>query len=280
MTALLYIFPVLFLALAIGAFFIDVDGPKGKFIFIGMAVVLLIMLGGNEFAVFTHIKEKNALEQQTDQIDHWKTGQIARMNTLIASMSAKTETQKQKLSHLTRLGWSADNPIIQEAYLADEARQELIEYMPNANHPAVIENLPHYVDKMLLTFALEEMGFVVRANQTQDDYLAQEETAEDQSDDAELADETASGETKETEKVQRKQPEINAIFYGHLVRNNDIKLVMYTLLRAGIPIKYARVMRDKTNENARNIKFVYSKSYDKRSAYDVNKIKRTKLFKR
>lgn len=287
MVALLYIFPILFILFAIGAFFVDLNEPKGKIIFMGMAFVLLILLIGNEVAVHMQVSQTSSLKNQVDQNETWKTGQIARMNTILASMSAETQNEKEKLASFATLGWSSNNPVLLEAQAADAARAELLSFMPEAQNKVIIENLPMAVDRMLVSFALEEMGFIVSALQAQYKYTESSETNDDTESDEEgendpMSDDDLDTEqdTDQTSQHNKIKPEVNFLEFGYLVRNNDIKLVLYTLLRAGIPLKHARVFRDKNKENARNIKFSYSKSYEKRSAYSVDRIKKTKEFKR
>jgi|GEM_PF-1354823 len=297
MTALLFIFPVFFVLIAIGAFFITINESKGKLLLIGGTIVLLIFLAGNELTVYMQVMQTQKLQAQVVQTEDWKTGQIARMNTLLATMNVKAQRERDKLASLADLGWSSANPQIQQALEANDVRQELFDNMPQAQNPAIIVNLPNAVDKMLLAFSLEEMGFVVSANQSQDQYIdttseTDEQTEKDTNADIDEQNETGDetlkkGEIDEIDEADathlnsvRAKPEVNALMFGHLVRHNDIKLVLYTMLRAGIEIKYVKVFKSQSNANARQIKFVYSKLYTKRAPYSVDIIKNIKLFKR
>lgn len=283
MVALLYIFPILLTLAAVSAFFVNLDAPSGKILFMGAMVVLLILLVGNEATVHMKVRSASELEAQVARVQDWKTGQIAKMNTILASMSSQTETEKEKFASLATLGWSSSNPLLQESYEADAARKELISFMPEAQNKVVIENLPIAVDRMLVSFALEEMGFIVGANQTQSAYektTDSNETTSSQKNEDEAHEEGDESESQRDEKNAEEEMEYNYIEYGHLVRNNDIKLVLYTMLRAGVQLKHARVFRKQTNLNSRTIKFSYSKSYRKRSAYTVDKIQKIKAFKR
>ena len=69
MVPLLYIFPIIFLVMAIIAFFIDLDEPKGKMIFIGLAFVLVIMLIGNETTVHMQVSHADKLQSEVEQIE-------------------------------------------------------------------------------------------------------------------------------------------------------------------------------------------------------------------
>jgi hypothetical protein len=238
--------------------------------------------------------QENKLQDKVDQVIDWKTGQIARMNTILASMSTKTLSEKEKMAGLANLGWASSNPLLQESFAADEARIELLEHIPPSKHKVIIKNLPQSVDRMLVSFTLEEMGFIVSAQQSQERYEKSEEEVdnaltETTDESADIAEEIESDDAKNKNKaastvkksrMKKAEKEVNVLYFGHLVRNNDIKLVLYTMLRAGIQLRHVKVFLNQSNENARQIEFGYSKSYEKRAPYSVDKIKKAKRFKR
>lgn len=281
MTLLLYILPFVFVLLLIGAFFVELGSPKGKIIFIIMLLFGVAILAMNITSAFMTISETSALEAKLAQIENWKTGQINRTNTILASMSDKTRSEGEKIAALAKFGWSAHNPAIKEAQLADTARTELTEYVPAPVHFSTIENLPDNVDKMLVSFALEELGFIVKASQVQSEYedKAAGDTDEENEDEDEDEEDMEDDEEKAQQDIVEKKP-TNVLYFGHLVRNNDIKLILYTLLRAGIQIRMVKVHKKKSDKNARSVRFDYSRSYAKRAPYTVEKIKKLKKFKR
>lgn len=299
MIPLLYLFPVFLMLMIVSAIFVRLDQPKGKVIRIIVLAVSFIVVVSNEMIVHFHSQEIKALEQQIRDSQDWKTGQIASTNTLLSSLTNTIQSEKEKLAHLATLGWSFNNPHFQEALEADIARRELFAATPAAEHPVVIQNLPSAIDKMLVAFTLEEMGFIVSAQQVQGGYLDGEEeteqqgTANDQEDNSEIEVseavtvaegaapiETATNDTANLVKPQGVTDEVNVLYFGHLVRNNDIKLILYTLLRAGVEIRAVRSFREATDENARQVRFGFSSVYSQRLPYTVQKIKLTKLFKR
>jgi len=289
MVILLYVLPVLLLICVIIAVFIDINAAKGKILMIAVIVFALIVVIGSEIGIHQESRSKTQIEQETASVQAWKTGQISRLVSILAGLTETTRNEGKKLNGLAHYGWTIQNPAIQEAFSADAARTELKEIIPPPQHPIIIENLPEHLDKMLIAFAFEELGYIVKAPQIQAQFAPQKDESKDSQ---ALADATQANTNTQAmmNEAQVKAPlktdddalkyPANILYFGHLVRNNDIKLILYTLKRAGISMHKVKNFQQNTNANARSIQFDYSKIYTKRPALSVATIKNTKLFKR
>jgi hypothetical protein len=73
----------------------------------------------------------------------------------------------------------------------------------------------------------------------------------------------------------------NAIWFGSNVNIEDVKLVAYTLIRAGIQIKTIRPFRDdSSNAHTSLIQVGTDRNYENKSPLSVNKILKTSEFRR
>jgi len=286
MIALLYLFPIVLGALAIGACWVDLKHSAGKLILAGLGLCVLVVVVANEIIIMTVQGQQQQLNTSIEAVQNWKTGQIARTNILLARMAIEVTQERERLANLAEYGWSTRNDLVQQALQAHAAREELLEHIPERKYPVVIENLPASADKMLLAFAFEELGFIVASAQQQFGYTLPEmstDTPATSTDDIATLANAIPPETKTTDDdtvIDQNSNAINVLEFGHLVRNNDIKLVLYTLLRAGVQVKMVKVIRNSDANSARSVRFDFKSRFERRPYLSVEQIQRTAVYKR
>ncbi len=272
----------------ISSFFIDTTTGKGKIITAFLIVITIVLIGIQVYLSTESEANLVAEKEKAMKVESWKSGIIAKLSGLLSSDRDSARAEKYKIGNFVNFGWTSHHPLFMEALMADQERTQLMEVVPPPNNMVTIENLPNSIDKMIVSWSLEELGYMVHSEQTQD-FLSEldpssedEEEAEDEigGDEDEDEDEDDSKE-KAKKSTSNKELEVaNTMYYGHKVRNNDIKLIVYTMIRAGVELKMLRPMKERKAETARSIRFEWSKNYSKRETLSVSKIKKAKRFKR
>ena len=273
-----YILPLLFLIPVLAGFFVDLQTVKGKIVLVLVLVISCALIGLNIKQLGANKADYEKKVAEAAAVETWKSGMIAKLAGIIAGKRDSVQTDSQRIADFVKFGWTSHHPLFSEALLADRERTRLMEVLPPPNNVVTIENLPNSVDKMILSWSFEELGFRVQTPQSQE-FLS------------EKIDENKSQKKKGDKKQGEKKPKkpipkrdklevANTMYYGHLVRNHDLKLIVYTMIRAGVELKMLRPMKQQTPENARSIRFDWSRNYSKRETLSVKRIRKTKRFKR
>ena len=191
----------------------------------------------------------------------WQKRSVANLQSILATLTPDSDQKTQEIKKLVKLGWTIDNPMFEESFAADEARQKLLALAPPPNHPVTVNNLPANINPIITRLAMEELGHMMATPdpEGEEDVDFEEEEDEEEEEGLKIA---------------------NVMFYGKLVRNSDIKLIAYTLIRSGVQLKMLRPYKKATRKNARTVELDWSKMYKNRKKVTVQSLEKAKSFKR
>lgn len=236
-------FPAL-IAFLIGilSLFADINTRKGKW-YAGFLGVLLAL------ACVFQIKESFDDKVDSDR----QESQITDLATALKNFS--TQTQKSlddiddKLDTIRSFGFTRPNPSLETIEQSLEANQlrTLISTStdPDSRQKITVQYFPKDVDRQIVERSLRELGFELTSGQP-----------------------------------NLKNVPTNAIWFGSEVPIDDVKLVAYTLIRAGVDIKIIRPFRNPGGSKARLIQVGSDAQYQSSSPLSVNEIQQAENFTR
>ncbi|MBL4795405.1 MAG: hypothetical protein JKY24_07880 [Pseudomonadales bacterium] len=270
MTILQYILPILLFLGAVGCAFIDVKQSKGLIIGGVTAVLLLIILGFDIYLAAAVNGEKKQLAAEVKERLVWQKRSVANLQTILATFSPERDKTTREMKALVNLGWTTNNTIFNESFNADKEFKRLIEAVSPPKKPVTISNLPANIDIGIFKLAMTEVGHLVDIPGEEEDFDESDEDAfeEEEDDEEEFEDETPG------------LQEANVMFYGKAVRNSDIKLIAYALMRSGVQLRMLRPYKKLTKDNVRSVELDWSKLYKSRPPITVKSIVKAKSFKR
>jgi hypothetical protein len=240
----LFVLPVLSLAAGLVALFTSPEKLKNRWLLAALLSVLILTCGFDIYFRHSDSKEKAADKARSE-------ARIAELSQTLGSFRAEARTQLTDIATLLRaFGWPADKvPTVQAAqqsFAAARARAELAPASAAAQRKTItVEYFPKDVDRRIVEGALRELGFTVVPGRT---VVADVPT--------------------------------NAIWFGAEVSLDDVRLVAYTLMRAGVGIKGIRPFTSSTPSISRLIQVGADTAYVSRPNITVEQVRSAKSFSR
>lgn len=249
MDLLVYILPVVILVLSIGYIFANFREKTGIII---IAVVSLLNIAAVVAAIIFAGKLNDQVAQKQGEIDAlqvWKEKHIVRLEQQLAKFDPDNETKTQQLKSLIDYGWTIENPVFESSFAAATERIALIASREDKSNQRVeVHNLPPFVDREKISLSLEELGFVVADSSEEED--------------------------------EESNPQRNVLYYGARVKDENIKVIALSLMKAGVQIRRLKPFKKVTKKNKRTVKLDWKKNFAKRSPITVEKIMSTVKFSR
>lgn len=201
-----FVMPILSMVVGVISLFTDPNNRSRRWLF-GLLIVALVSTSTLE------IFFRNKSDAQAEEDLKWSRDRIRELIKLVENVRAKTEQGFSDLTDvLSTFGWQREriqnaNVIdVQESLQAEKERQlAAAKTAPSQRKNITIQYFPKDVDREKVEAALQELGFRLVAGRT---------------------------------RVSNVQT--NAIWFGKDVPVADVKLVAYTLMRAGVKIKIIR----------------------------------------
>lgn len=269
MAILQYVLPILIFLGAVGCAFIDIKQEKGPLFIGAIGFVILLFLGFNLYLVSSTSGEKDDLAVKVKMGEAWQKRSVSNLQGILATLTPDSDQKAIEIRKLIKLGWTINNEIFRESFAAEEARMKLLAVAPPPNHTVKINNLPININPVITKLAIEELGHMVVMPESEEDEDVDFEEEEYEEEEGEDGEEEVKG-----------LKEANVMFYGRLVRNSDIKLIAYTLIRSGVQLKMLRPYKKSTRDNARSVELDWSKMYKSRKTVTVKSLEQARSFKR
>jgi len=211
-----FIMPILALIIGIISLFTDPKDGKKKWLIIVLISSLIIATG-----LQVYFKIDN--QTKTNAELSWRQQRITELIKIVSSFRAETNERFSDLTKLlTNFGWLRDKISItnvadvEQSIFAEEERKLIVSIGSVEKRRAItVQYFPKDVDREIVEGALREVGFRLISGRTQ------------------VADVPT-----------------NSIWFGVSVGIEDVKLVAYTLIRAGVKIKAIRPFRNPTGARA------------------------------
>ncbi|MES2662751.1 MAG: hypothetical protein V4629_05555 [Pseudomonadota bacterium] len=265
---------------------------------VGLGITIALMFFGKMLHDEVKVSNEKVQEMQLAQSSH-----SARLENLLLDSQQNPDYpftgEHAYFQKLMDFGWGIKHSRIQESFAADHELQSLLPELPPSKYPITIQKLPLEIDQLRVAIALEQAGYVVRGSQYQAELvpgqplptpspkpIEEEPVAESK----EPADTEKPDDSKETddkaptdidaEKKETGNKPANVLMFGTLVRNTDIKVIAYILLRSGAELKGIIPYPSATTSQARTVDFVWNEAYKNRDPIKVSAIKETVHFRR
>ena len=201
------ILPVLALVVGAASLFVDPKNPKRKLIIKVLIMALLFTCG---ISIYSNYKEYNSSKEEID----WNKKHINELTSIIKAFRTETNSRLNDVFTLINFGWSktriqeilSGNQMSRDILTSKEAdreRTKLASIAPKEKRQrATIQYFPKNVDKKIVENSLKELGFNLISG-----------------------------------RPNLPNTPTNAIWFGENIDIDSVKLVAYTLIRAGIEIK-------------------------------------------
>lgn len=205
-----FVMPILAFVIGIFSLFTNLKNKKKRWLSYILIVFLL------SACIFDVVFKTNNNRRSEEELS-WSKDRIKELITILSTFRQETNTTLSNLSKLLiSYGWAAEKlnegtiENIQQSLLANNERNNLTSSQDNLRRNKItIQYFPKDVDKDRVEIALKELGFRLAEGSTRVPNIA-----------------------------------TNAIWFGTNVKTEDVKLVAYTLIRAGIRIKIIRPFRN------------------------------------
>lgn len=203
-----FILPILTLIIAVSSIFVAPKNMERRRKIVIMFISALVISCG--FEIFFSLQRQEAADREIA----WNKQHIKELTNIIKEFKLETDKRFSNLQfQLRSFGWSNEKlsklSTYQASFEAQKERNILIAATSQQYRKSVtIQYFPKDVDKRIVRKALKELGFRVIPGRT----------------------------------VVHDIP-TNSIWFGSKVRIEDVKLVAYTLIRAGVEIKAIRLFR-------------------------------------
>lgn len=235
------VLPLISLLVGVLSLFTDVGQPRGRRVAVVLVGLLMIACG-------FQVRESFENQQQSN----WQKEQITNLSIALRSFEDKTATSLEEIKVLLKLfGSVKENPSLDDAkqsLRADLLRTRRTQAAGSAGSSSrqqvTVRYFPKDVDRRIVEAALRELGFNLTRGQ------------------ANLPDLPT-----------------NAIWFGDDVSIEDVKLVAYTLIRAGVEIKAIRPFRNPDGKS-RQIQVGSDEDYLSREPLSVEEIEQAQRFTR
>lgn len=213
------IMPMLSLVIGVISLFTDPKDKRKRWLF-RLLIIGLVLASGLE------IFFRNKSEAQAKDELQWSRDRIKQLISIVESFRQES---KQSFSDITEIlsnfGWQKERLIsasvedVQESFKAEQERQLVASSATHVqNRDIVIQYFPKDVDKEKVEAALRELGFQIQAG-----------------------------------RANLPGMQTNAIWFGESVSVDAVKLVAYTLIRAGIKIRSIQPFQEPGGRKAKLI---------------------------
>jgi hypothetical protein len=236
----IFVLPFITMIVGIVSIFVNPKQKNRRWLVITLVVSFLLGCGAEIY--FNYEKDRSA-KQNTE----WNRSHINSLTDVILSFRKETSNQFKNLKLLLKdFGWS-DRYVgrIEESITANIERSELSKRSSiEPRRRITIEYFPKDVDGRTVRKAIEELGFRLKEKRPVIGYIP-----------------------------------TNAIWYGSEVRIEDLKLLAFTLIRAGVEIRAIRSYQVEKNRS-QVIQVGADVSIKNKPVLSVNEIRDTKMFTR
>lgn len=236
-------FPAL-IAFMIGvlSLFADISTTKGRYYASFLGFLLLLACG-------FQIKEFNDDQKEKE----WQKTQITDLSTALKNFEMNTKQSLNKISskleELKSFGFTRPNPsseTVKQSLEANRLRTELLQSTKSDSRQEItVQYFPKNVDRQIVEKSLYELGFKLTSGRT-----------------------------------NLQDIPTNAIWFGSEISIDDVKLVAYTLIRAGVDIKVIRPFRNPSGSKVRLIQVGSDAQYQSSLPLSVNDIQQAENFTR
>ncbi len=245
------IMPLLSLAVGLASVFIDSTNPNRKLV---KGILIIALSLACVFAIYTNVEDYKKTEQEKqEKLDEiaWNRDHIRKLTSIITKFRTETINQFSYIKDkLKSFGWTkkrleTSNSMFR-SIAADRERGFLSSVSSSdSRRDITIQYFPKNVDKNIVENSLEELGFRL-----------------------------ISGPAKV------KNIPTNSLWFGANVKLEDIKLVAYTLMRAGVEIKVIRPFRNPKGRRSNLIQVGADAVFENARPLSITEIKEAKEFKR
>ena len=242
------ILPILSLIAGIASLFVDPKNPKRKSIIKALILALLLACG---FSVYSNYED----HKKADAEITWNKKHINELTGIVKAFRSETKDTFNQVFQMIDYGWSKEKvkEVVESAQVsraieismdADQKRNRLATLTSKSSREnTIVQYFPKNVDKEIVKSALRELGFRLVIG-----------------------------------KPNLPHVPTNAIWYGKDVMLKDIKLVAYTLIRAGIEIKVISPFMSPTGKRSNLIQVGSWMKYINSTPLTVSEIEKASSF--